>query len=61
MRGIGNILLQRRVCNVFAHPDAKAVRYKITKEQLEQLGPYVRKLHEVTEKICKEKIEAFGV
>ncbi|MHC4646127.1 MAG: HEPN domain-containing protein [Planctomycetota bacterium] len=33
--------------------------YKITKEQLEQLGPCVRKLHEVTEKICKEKIKSF--
>jgi HEPN domain-containing protein len=33
--------------------------YKITKEQLEQLAPCVKKLHEVTEKICKEKIESF--
>ena len=33
--------------------------YKITKEQLEQLSPCVQKLHEVTEKICKEKIESF--
>ena len=33
--------------------------YKITKEQLEQLAPCVRKLHEVTEKICKERIESF--
>ena len=33
--------------------------YKITKEQLEQLAPCVRKLHEVTEKFCKEKIESF--
>jgi len=33
--------------------------YKITKEQLEQLAPCVQKLHEVTEKICKEKIESF--
>ncbi len=33
--------------------------YKITKEQLEQLAPCVRKLHEVTERICKEKIESF--
>ncbi|MHC4865496.1 MAG: HEPN domain-containing protein [Planctomycetota bacterium] len=32
--------------------------YKITKEQLEELAPCVRKLHEVTEKICKEKIES---
>jgi len=34
-------------------------RYKITKEQLEQLAPCVKKLHEVTERICKEKIESF--
>jgi len=33
--------------------------YKITKQQLEQLSPCVKKLHEVTEKICKEKIESF--
>jgi len=33
--------------------------YKITKQQLEQLAPCVRKLHEVTERICKEKIESF--
>jgi len=33
--------------------------YKITKEELEQLAPCVKKLHEVTEKICKEKIESF--
>ena len=33
--------------------------YKITKEQLEQLGPREKKLHEVTERICKEKIEWF--
>ena len=33
--------------------------YKITKEQLEQLAPCVKKLHEVTERICKEKIESF--
>jgi HEPN domain-containing protein len=33
--------------------------YKITKEQLEQLAPCVQKLHEVTERICKEKIESF--
>ena len=31
--------------------------YKITKEQL---APCVRKLHEVTERICKEKIESFA-
>ena len=35
------------------------VRYKITKEQLEQLAPCVKKLHEVTERACKEKIESF--
>ena len=35
------------------------INYKITKEQLEQLAPCVKKLHEVTEKICKEKIESF--
>jgi HEPN domain-containing protein len=34
--------------------------YKITKEQLEQLAPCVKKLHEVTEKACKEKIESFA-
>jgi len=34
--------------------------YKITKEQLEQLAPCVKKLHEVTERICKEKIESFA-
>ena len=34
-------------------------RYKITKEQLEQLAPCVKKLHEVTERICKAKIESF--
>ena len=33
--------------------------YKITKEQLEQLAPCVEKLHEVTERVCKEKIESF--
>ena len=33
--------------------------YKITKEQLEQLGPCVKKLHEVTEKICEGKIKKF--
>jgi len=34
-------------------------RYKITKEQLEQLAPCVKKLHEVTEKICEAKIKSF--
>ena len=33
--------------------------YKITKEQLEQLAPCVEKSHEVTERVCKEKIESF--
>ncbi len=33
--------------------------YKITKQQLEQLAPYAKKLHKVTERICKEKIESF--
>jgi predicted nucleotidyltransferase len=34
--------------------------YKITKEKLAQLAPCVKKLHQVTEKICKEKIESFA-
>jgi predicted nucleotidyltransferase/HEPN domain-containing protein len=34
--------------------------YKITKQQLEQLSPSVKKLHEVTEENCKEKIESFA-
>ena len=33
--------------------------YKITRQQLEQLAPCVKKLHEVTKRICKEKIESF--
>lgn len=33
--------------------------YKITKQQLEQLAPCVKKLYKVTEKICKEKIKLF--
>jgi HEPN domain-containing protein/predicted nucleotidyltransferase len=33
--------------------------YKITKQQLEQLAPCVWKLHELTEKNCKEKIKSF--
>ena len=33
--------------------------YKITKKQLEYLAKCVKKLHEVTERICKEKIESF--
>jgi len=35
------------------------MHYKITKQQLEQLAPCVQKLHEVTERVCKEKIEGF--
>ena len=35
------------------------MHYKITKQQLEQLAPCVKKLHEVTEKICVAKIESF--
>ena len=33
--------------------------YKITKQQLEYLAERVKILHEVTERICKEKIESF--
>ena len=33
--------------------------YKITKQQLEQLAPRIKKLHETTEKICIAKIESF--
>jgi len=36
------------------------MHYKITKEELEQLSPCVKKLHEVTERICVAKIESFG-
>ncbi len=36
------------------------INYKITKKQLEQLSPCVKKLHEVTERICKEKIKSFA-
>ncbi|MHC4394792.1 MAG: HEPN domain-containing protein [Planctomycetota bacterium] len=35
------------------------MHYKITKEQLEQLAPCVKKLHQLTESVCKEKIEGF--
>jgi hypothetical protein len=35
------------------------INYKITKQQLEQLAPCVKKLHKVTENICKEKIKSF--
>ena len=34
--------------------------YKITKQQLEQLAPCVKKLHGVTEKVCVAKIESFA-
>ena len=34
-------------------------KYNITKEQLEYLAARVKKLLELTEKICKEKIESF--
>jgi hypothetical protein len=40
--------------------EAELIAFEITKEQLEQVGPCVEKLHEVTERICKEKIEIFG-
>ncbi|MFH1613645.1 MAG: HEPN domain-containing protein [Planctomycetota bacterium] len=33
--------------------------YKITKQQLKQLAPCVKKLHEVTERICAAKIKSF--
>ncbi|MFA6713926.1 MAG: HEPN domain-containing protein [Victivallales bacterium] len=33
--------------------------YKITKEQLEYLAKRVKKLRNLTEKVCKEKIESF--
>ncbi len=35
------------------------INYRITKEQLEQLSPCVKQLHEVTERICKAKIDSF--
>jgi len=53
---------QRKLFNLLrkAYIDARYKdSYEITKEQLEQLAPCVRKLHEVTERICKEKIESF--
>ena len=34
--------------------------YKMTKQQLEQLAHYVRKLREVAEKVCKGKIASFA-
>ena len=33
--------------------------FKITKEELEQLAPCIKKLHEVTERNCLAKIEGF--
>ena len=33
--------------------------YKITKQQLKKLSKYVSKLHEITEKNCKKKIDSF--
>jgi len=53
---------QRKLFNLLrkAYIDARYKdSYEITKEQLEQLAPCVKKLHEVTERICKEKIESF--
>jgi HEPN domain-containing protein/predicted nucleotidyltransferase len=53
---------QRKLFNLLrkAYVDARYKdSYEITKEQLEQLAPCVKKLHEVTEKICKEKIDSF--
>ena len=35
------------------------MHYKITKQQLEQLAPCVKELHEVTERICVAKIDSF--
>ncbi len=37
------------------------MHYKITKQQLEQLSPCVKKLHEATERLCVAKIESFNV
>ena len=43
-----------------AYVDARYKKnYKITKQQLEYLAQRIKKLHETTEKICKEKIESF--
>ena len=38
----------------------EAMGFKMTKEQLEQLAHGVKRVHEVTEKLCEEKIESFG-
>lgn len=35
------------------------MHYKITKKQLEQLSPCVKKLHKVTERVCVAKINSF--
>ncbi|MHC4395521.1 MAG: HEPN domain-containing protein [Planctomycetota bacterium] len=35
------------------------IHYKITKQQLEQLSPCVKKLHEVTKAVCEKKIKSF--
>ena len=36
------------------------MHFEVTKEQLEQLAPCVKRLHEVTKKLCEEKIDSFG-
>jgi len=53
---------QRKLFNLLrkAYVDARYKdSYEITKEQLEQLALCVQKLHEVTKKICQQKIESF--
>jgi predicted nucleotidyltransferase len=52
-----DILVITEDTNTARDPD---LWYKITKEKLAQLAPCVKKLHQVTEKICKEKIESFA-
>jgi len=43
-----------------AYVDARYKKeYKITKKQLEYLAQRIKKLHEVTERICKAKIDSF--
>jgi len=43
-----------------AYIDARYKKdYKITRQQLEYLAQRIKKLHELTEKICKAKIESF--
>ena len=45
---------------IMVYDDARYKKdYKITKEQLEYLAQRIKKLHEVTEKSCKDKIESF--